>query len=79
MSADRRSPVVYGDPGQVEVLLDSVARVMALEPMEVFADAGVMRSLRRFSALALRRIAEASSGIDDDVLAQGHHGDQVAS
>jgi hypothetical protein len=68
---------VYGDPGQIEVLVDSVVRLMALEPAEVFADAGVMRSLRRFSALALRRVAEATSGIDGDVLAPGLDGDEV--
>jgi hypothetical protein len=63
-------PVVYGPgerraavgaPGEVVAWLESVARLMALEPVEVWTDAGVKRSVRQLSALATRRMAEATA------------------
>jgi class 3 adenylate cyclase len=61
IGSENRCPVVYGEPAQVVALLESVARLMALEPVEVWADAGVRRSVSQLSALATRRMAEASA------------------
>jgi hypothetical protein len=59
-ASEDRCPVVYGEPVQVAALLDWAAKLMAVEPVEVWADAGVRRSARQLTALATRRIAEAA-------------------
>jgi hypothetical protein len=53
----RHTPVVYGAPDQISVLLESVARVVEGEPWEVLADPDVRGSAQRLSTL-LRRIIE---------------------
>jgi hypothetical protein len=44
-------PVVYGSPQQVAVWLDSVRRLLALEPDEVLADPQVQKSARQLAGL----------------------------
>ena len=53
-------PFVFGEPARIEVLLESVVRLVAREPSETFADEGVQRSLSKLSRLGARRTAEAT-------------------
>jgi hypothetical protein len=49
-------PIVYGAPDQFVGWLDSVARLLELEPDEVFDDAGVKEAVGRLSRLIARRV-----------------------
>lgn len=53
------APVVYGEPGRMVALLDSVFRLMALEPDEVMDDGDVRRSAGRLTALIRHRVGRA--------------------
>jgi hypothetical protein len=55
-----RTPIVYGSPGQIAVLLDSITRLMEHEPDEVFGDADVKQAAQRLSHLIACRVPEGS-------------------
>lgn len=57
---DGSSPVVYGSPWQIAVMPDSVARLLELEPTEVFADQAVRHFGSQLSRVIRRRVDEAS-------------------
>lgn len=67
--SDERAPVVYGSPWQIAVMLDSVARVLELEPTEVFADQAVRYFGHQLSGVIDRRVHEARSA-DNETHAQ---------
>lgn len=57
----RARPIVYGSPGQIEVLIESIARLIDREPDEVMSDSGVQDSCRRLAGLINRRLAGTTS------------------
>jgi hypothetical protein len=59
MTHGQHPPVVYSQPDRIELLLDSITRLMTREPKEVFAHLGVQRSAQQLSTLVVRRTAEA--------------------
>jgi glycosyltransferase involved in cell wall biosynthesis len=61
VTADRLRPIVYGDPGRVVNLFDSLVPIVQGQPDEVMAQREVRRSGHELTALIERRLAEAEA------------------
>ena len=57
-------PIVYGSPGQVAALMDSLGRVLEHEPDEVFDDLVVRQAARQLAGLIDRRVAARSAPVN---------------